>query len=77
MIQNSHLEILKWLPIGRIYSRWGSGTSNEGRRDGSHKRQYLGNPGLYGRGGFLPPLWFFRSTRHDQKMVLGVPRLRE
>src|ERR1700761_3852909 len=56
MIRNSHPEIFRWLPIGRIGppagslsgSLAGSGPSAKAGRDGSHKRRYLGNPDFYG-----------------------------
>src|ERR1700753_2837939 len=54
MIRNSHPEIFRWLPIGRIDlsagSLAGSGPSTKAGGDGSHKRRYLGNPDFYGLG---------------------------
>jgi len=63
MIRNSFPEFFRWLPIGRFYSRLGSGDRPAGG-DESHKRQYRGNPDLYGHKGF------FAAVTTDHKKVL-------
>jgi hypothetical protein len=47
----------RWLPVGFGHRAAG---------DASHKRQYLGNPDLYGHKGF-----FVAVTKDHQKMLMG------
>jgi hypothetical protein len=69
-IRNSDREFFTWLPIGRIYSRFGSGTA-AGR---GVMRTIKGNIGAIR---VFTALVVFRRSGADQKNLLGVPCLGE